>query len=69
MTNLSRAAASRAPRQYEFPTGYNTWFGAERYYVGEQFFNHSPQMSVSRAIIHCLHYPKSETVGLQSLFA
>ncbi|KAK0498542.1 actin-related protein Arp4p [Armillaria luteobubalina] len=42
-----QAAASRAPRQYEFPTGYNTWFGAERYYVGEQFFIHSPQMSAS----------------------
>ncbi|PBL02288.1 actin-related protein Arp4p [Armillaria gallica] len=42
-----QAAAGRAARQYEFPTGYNTWFGAERYYVGEQFFNHSPQMSAS----------------------
>ncbi|KAG7448986.1 actin-like protein Arp4p [Guyanagaster necrorhizus] len=42
-----QAAASRPPKQYEFPTGYNTWFGAERYYVGEQFFYHSPQMSAS----------------------
>ncbi|KAK0206306.1 actin-related protein Arp4p [Desarmillaria ectypa] len=42
-----QAAANRPPKQYEFPTGYNTWFGAERYYVGEQFFYHSPQMSSS----------------------
>ncbi|KAF8559033.1 brg1-associated factor b [Imleria badia] len=39
-----QAAASRAPRQYEFPTGYNTYFGPERFQVGEQFFYHSPQL-------------------------
>ncbi|KAG1892690.1 actin family [Suillus subluteus] len=39
-----QAAASRPPRQYEFPTGYNMYFGPERYQVGEQFFFHSPQL-------------------------
>jgi len=39
-----QAAASRQPRQYEFPTGYNTYFGAERFQVGEEFFFHSPQL-------------------------
>lgn len=44
-----RAAASRLPRQYEFPTGYNTHFGAERFQVGEEFFFHSPQLVVGLA--------------------
>ncbi|KAF8917801.1 actin-related protein Arp4p [Mucidula mucida] len=39
-----QAAAQRPPRQYEFATGYNTWFGPERYYIGEQFFYHPPNM-------------------------
>ncbi|KAH7916750.1 actin family [Hygrophoropsis aurantiaca] len=42
-----QAAAARQPRQYEFPTGYNTYFGPERYQVGEQFFYHSPQLIAS----------------------
>ncbi|KAJ7068089.1 actin family [Mycena amicta] len=37
--------ASRPPKQYEFPTGYTGWFGGERYFVGEQFFHHSPTMA------------------------
>ena len=41
-----RAAASRPPRQYEFATGYNTYFGPDRYQVGEQFFFHSPALVV-----------------------
>jgi actin-like protein 6A len=41
-----QVAASRPPRQYEFPTGYNSWFAQERYSVGEQFFWHSPQLMV-----------------------
>ena len=45
-TSTLRAAASRPPRQYEFPTGYNTYFGAERFQVGEEFFFHSPQLVV-----------------------
>ncbi|KAJ7781456.1 actin-related protein Arp4p [Mycena metata] len=44
-----QAAASRPPRQYEFPTGYNAWFTSERYSVGEQFFWHSPQLMASNA--------------------
>lgn len=43
---LHRAAAQRSPRQYEFPTGFNTFFGPERFSVGEQFFFHSPQLVV-----------------------
>lgn len=43
---LHRAAAQRSPRQYEFPTGFNTYFGPERFSVGEQFFFHSPQLVV-----------------------
>ncbi|KAJ7117406.1 actin-related protein Arp4p [Mycena crocata] len=42
-----QAAASRPPRQYEFPTGYNAWFAQERFSVGEQFFWHSPQLLAS----------------------
>ncbi|KIM45811.1 hypothetical protein M413DRAFT_16653 [Hebeloma cylindrosporum] len=38
-------AAQRPVRQYEFPTGYNMYFGSERYQVGEQFFYHSPQLA------------------------
>ncbi|TDL29315.1 actin-related protein Arp4p [Rickenella mellea] len=40
-------AASRPPRQYEFPTGFNDWFGPERFLVGEQYFIHSAQMVAS----------------------
>ncbi|KAF8204956.1 actin-related protein Arp4p [Pholiota molesta] len=39
--------AQRPTRQYEFPTGYNTYFGSERYQVGEQYFYHSPQLIAS----------------------
>jgi actin-like protein 6B len=41
-----RVAMARPPRQYEFPTGYNSYFGPERFGVGEQFFHHSQQMLV-----------------------
>ncbi|EEB93995.1 hypothetical protein MPER_07275 [Moniliophthora perniciosa FA553] len=37
-------------KQYEFPTGYNTYFfGTERYSVGEQYFFHSPALMASNA--------------------
>ncbi|KAG6332297.1 hypothetical protein ID866_6792 [Astraeus odoratus] len=39
-----QAAAARPARQYEFPTGFNTYFGSERFQVGEEFFYHSPQL-------------------------
>ncbi|PFH52679.1 hypothetical protein AMATHDRAFT_74136 [Amanita thiersii Skay4041] len=42
-----QAAAARQPKQYEFPTGFNTAFGSERFQVGEQFFWHSPQLVAS----------------------
>ncbi|KAJ7086677.1 brg1-associated factor b [Mycena epipterygia] len=42
-----QVAASRPPRQYEFPTGYSAWFAQERFSVGEQFFYHSPQLLAS----------------------
>ncbi|KAJ3778363.1 actin-related protein Arp4p [Lentinula raphanica] len=34
----------RQPKQYEFPTGFNAWFGPERFGVGEMYFLHSPQL-------------------------
>ncbi|KAF8897287.1 actin-related protein Arp4p [Infundibulicybe gibba] len=42
-----QAAAARPPKQYEFPSGYNTYFGTDRFTVGEQFFWHSPQLIAS----------------------
>lgn len=45
---VTRVVAARPPRQYEFPTGFNTYFGAERFQVGEEFFYHSPQLVVRR---------------------
>ncbi|KAE9399051.1 Actin/actin-like protein [Gymnopus androsaceus JB14] len=37
----------RQPKQYKFPTGYNTWFGPERFMAGEVYFTHSPQLMAS----------------------
>ncbi|KAK7060305.1 Actin-related protein 4 [Paramarasmius palmivorus] len=43
-------AHSRPAKQYEFPTGYNTYFsGHDRHSVGEQFFFHSPALMASNA--------------------
>jgi len=42
-----QAAAARSARQYEFPTGYNHYFGPERFTVGELFFNHPPQLQAA----------------------
>ncbi|THH14960.1 hypothetical protein EW146_g5445 [Bondarzewia mesenterica] len=42
-----QAAAARPPRQYEFATGFNTYFGSERFNVGELFFTHSQQLVAS----------------------
>ncbi|KAI0080754.1 Actin/actin-like protein [Panus rudis PR-1116 ss-1] len=42
-----QAALARGVRHYEFPTGYNFYFGAERFQVGEQWFTHSPQLIAS----------------------
>ncbi|KAF8631127.1 hypothetical protein AX15_002474 [Amanita polypyramis BW_CC] len=41
------AAAGRPPRQYEFPTGFNTAFGAERFQVGEEFFWHTSKLATT----------------------
>ncbi|KAH7887939.1 actin family [Phlebopus sp. FC_14] len=49
-----QAAAARPPRQYEFPTGYNTYFGPERFQVGEEFFYYSPQL-----VAHNPNLPKN----------
>jgi actin-like protein 6A len=43
----SRAASQRPMRHYEFPTGFNTYFGPERFQVGELFFAHSRELVVS----------------------
>ncbi|KAI0786343.1 brg1-associated factor b [Abortiporus biennis] len=37
-------ANQRGARHYEFPTGYNYYFGSERYSVGELFYTHSPSL-------------------------
>jgi len=42
-----QAAASRGARQYEFPTGYNYYFGAERFEVGELFFMHPQHLQAA----------------------
>jgi len=42
-----QVAASRSPKQYEFPTGYNAYFGPERFAVGEQFFSHSRELAAT----------------------
>ena len=34
-----RVAIRHGSKQYEFATGYSTYFGPERYIIGEQFFN------------------------------
>jgi len=34
-------------RHYEFPTGFNTYFGPERFQVGELFLAHSRDLVVS----------------------
>ena len=45
-TNSSSSAAQRGARHFEFATGYNYYFGPERYLVGEQYFTHSAQLIV-----------------------
>jgi len=40
-------AAARSSRHYEFPTGFNHYFGAERFTVGELFFNHPPHLQAT----------------------
>jgi hypothetical protein len=55
---LPRSAASRPARQYEFPTGYNAYFGPERFTVGEQFFFHSPHLVVCCQVFHLHYRPK-----------
>ncbi|KAH9007086.1 actin-like protein Arp4p [Lactarius hatsudake] len=42
-----QAAAQRPARHYEFPTGFNTYFGPERFQVGELFFAHSRDLVAS----------------------
>ena len=38
-------------RHYEFPTGFNTYFGPERFQVGELFLAHSRDLVVSTYLI------------------
>jgi len=42
-----QAATQRPLRHYEFPTGFNTYFGPERFQVGELFFAHSRDLASS----------------------
>ncbi|KAL9712470.1 Actin- protein 4 [Leucoagaricus gongylophorus] len=43
------AAQARPLRQYEFPTGFNSYFGIERYQVGEQLFWYTPALVASNS--------------------
>lgn len=36
--------SQRPQRPYEFATGYNQWFGPERFLVGEQYFSHTSRL-------------------------
>ncbi|TRM68368.1 actin family [Schizophyllum amplum] len=56
-----QAALRHGTKQYEFATGYNTYFGPERYLIGEQFFNTNvggswarPQSPVPKALMDML---------------
>ncbi|KAH8106233.1 brg1-associated factor b [Cristinia sonorae] len=40
-----QAAVTRGARHHEFPTGYNYYFGSERFAIGEQFFAHSAALA------------------------
>ncbi|KAJ7095182.1 actin-related protein Arp4p [Mycena belliarum] len=60
-----QVAASRPPRQYEFPTGYNSWFAQERFLVGEQLFHHSSQMLASNPTLP-KHIPALITESLRA---
>ncbi|KAI0285035.1 brg1-associated factor b [Russula aff. rugulosa BPL654] len=42
-----QVASQRPLRHYEFPTGFNTYFGPERFQVGELFFAHSRELVAS----------------------
>jgi len=42
-----QAASQRPLRHYEFPTGFNTYFGPERFQVGELYFAHSRELVAS----------------------
>ena len=46
LSNSRRAASQRPLRHYEFPTGFNTYFGPERFQVGELYFAHSRELVV-----------------------
>ncbi|KAF5388200.1 hypothetical protein D9615_000199 [Tricholomella constricta] len=58
-------AASRPPKPYEFPTGYNTYFGGERLSVGEQYFYHPPPLVASNPNLP-KHIPSLITDTLRS---
>jgi hypothetical protein len=40
---------SRPARAYEFASGQNVYFGAERFQVGELFFHHRPELQAANA--------------------
>lgn len=52
---LFRQALHRGAKQYEFPTGYNYYFGPERFTIGELFFNHPSQMQVMANVLFLLY--------------
>ena len=56
--NSVRAVTARGARQYEFPTGYNYYFGTERFEVGELFFVHPQHMQASIRSIQKFNTPR-----------
>jgi len=59
-----QAATQRPPRHYEFPTGFNTYFGPERFQVGELFFSHSRDLVASNA-----HLPRTSPALISQALA
>ncbi|KAF8351130.1 actin-related protein Arp4p [Amanita rubescens] len=59
-------AASRPPKQYEFPTGFNAPFGPERYQIGEEFFWHTAKAGANAAPNHPKPIPPLITESLRA---
>lgn len=61
---------TRVARQYEFPTGFNTYFGPERFTVGEQYFRHSADLIVRLPNRDTINHNKTKhLLGLESRIA
>jgi len=61
----ARAAASQ-PRVYEFPTGFNSTFGSERYIPGDIYFTHSHLPPPAQGVTHPATLPELLTSSLRA---